>query len=60
MIRKEFNEKQTKGWAPENNVEGNEWFWVDLKGMTEAVGGEAKGVQGIMVDEIYGGYTIRC
>ncbi|RSH95721.1 surf-like protein [Saitozyma podzolica] len=39
-------------WTPENNKEGNEWFWRDVKGMAEWVGGEEKNVQPVLIDAI--------
>jgi surfeit locus 1 family protein len=41
-------------WTHENNKEGNEWFWRDVLAMAEWVGGEAKGVQPVLVDAIEG------
>lgn len=41
-------------WTPENNKEGNEWFWRDVKGMAEWVGGEEKNVQPVLIDAIDG------
>lgn len=41
-------------WTPENNKEGNEWFWRDVKAMAEWVGGEEKNVQPVLIDAIDG------
>ncbi|WWD10526.1 hypothetical protein V865_008662 [Kwoniella europaea PYCC6329] len=37
-------------WTPPNNVRTNEWFWKDILGMTQYAGGEARGIQPVLVD----------
>lgn len=39
-------------FVPENKPEKNEWFWKDVPDMAEWVGGEANGVQPLLVDVI--------
>ncbi len=42
-------------FQPTNDPQANMWFWSDVEGMAQAVGGEEKGVQAVLVDQIYGG-----
>jgi surfeit locus 1 family protein len=41
-----------QGWSPENEPERGEWFWKDVQRMADWCGGEAKGVQPVLVDVI--------
>ena len=42
-------------FTPENNKEGNEWFFIDVGAMQEWVKGKGVDkIQGVIVDEIYG------
>ena len=41
-----------QGWSPENMPERGEWFWKDVQRMADWCGGEAKGVQPVLVDVI--------
>ncbi|WVQ79618.1 hypothetical protein IAT38_001718 [Cryptococcus sp. DSM 104549] len=43
---------QRTRWSPDNNLETNEWFWKDVEGMAEYVGGKEKNVQPVLVDAI--------
>lgn len=46
-------------WTPDNNLEGNEWFWRDVEAMAKEAGGEANNVQPVLVDAIEGGSPCR-
>ncbi len=39
-------------FVPENDPHDNRWFWKDIPDMAEWVGGEARGVQPVLVDVI--------
>jgi len=41
-----------QGWSPENMPEKGEWFWKDVQRMADWCGGEARGVQPVLVDAI--------
>jgi surfeit locus 1 family protein len=41
-----------QGWSPENMPERGEWFWKDVQRMADWCGGEARGVQPVLVDVI--------
>lgn len=45
-------------WTPDNNVEGNEWFWRDVETMAKLAGGEENNVQPVLVDAIEGGSSL--
>jgi len=45
-------------FTPENNKEGNEWFFIDVGAMQEWVKGKGMDkIQGVIVDEIYGEFA---
>lgn len=51
MITKKFD--QGKGrWQHDNEPENNRWFWKDIPGIAEWLGGEKAGIQPVLIDAI--------
>ncbi|KAL7422095.1 surf-like protein [Cryptotrichosporon argae] len=50
LTKKDANARNM--FTPENRVKSNEWYWKDVEGMAEWLGGEEKGVQPVLVDAI--------
>ena len=53
MLSKKFDEGKGS-WQHDNEPEKNLWFWKDVPGMAEWLGGEEKGIQPVLVDAIDG------
>jgi surfeit locus 1 family protein len=53
MLKKEESQGS---FQPKNDPEHNLWFWTDVKAMADWVGGEGKGVQPVLVEQIYGDF----
>lgn len=47
-------------FTPDNHPEKGEWYWIDVDAMAEHVGGEKANVQPVLVEEIFGTFSIRC
>lgn len=56
MLRTQSQKKNA--FTPENKPEKGEWYWVDVKAMTEWLGGDEKNVQGVFMEEIFGECTL--
>lgn len=41
-------------FTPDNRPENGEWYWVDVAAMAEYAGGEARGVQPVYIEAIFG------
>ena len=50
---------QTANWfTPENKPEQGEWVWADVEAMGEYAGGKQANVVPLLMDEIFGSYTL--
>jgi surfeit locus 1 family protein len=52
MLTKRFSVGKGSEWQPDNVPEKGEWFWRDVEAMANFAGGDAKGVQPVLVDVI--------
>ncbi|KAF8521295.1 SURF1-domain-containing protein [Gautieria morchelliformis] len=55
MLRTQLQKKNP--FTPENKPERGEWYWPDVEGMKEWLGGDEKNVQGAFLEEIFDGNT---
>ena len=44
----------SNAFTPENKRDANEWIWADLTALVERAGGEAKGVQPVLIETTFG------
>jgi len=52
MLSKRFSQGKPSSWQPDNKPENGEWFWKDVEGMAEFVGGKEGNVQAVMVEAL--------
>ncbi|EIN13996.1 hypothetical protein PUNSTDRAFT_117611 [Punctularia strigosozonata HHB-11173 SS5] len=43
-------------FTPDNHPENGEWHWLDIGALAEHAGGEAAGVQPVLIEEIFDGH----
>ena len=41
-------------FTPDNKPEKDEWYWVDVEGIKEWLGGDDNRVQGVFVEALFG------
>lgn len=51
LVRKD---EGRRAFQPDNDPAGNTWYWSDVTAMSKAAGGEEKGVQPVLIDQIFG------
>lgn len=48
---------QRSFWSPSNEPEKGTWYWLDLPALAAHAGGEERGVQPVLVDEVFEGHS---
>jgi surfeit locus 1 family protein len=50
-----LRDSQTRNkFTPDNSPEKGEWYWADADAMADYAGGELRGVQPVLIEEIFG------